>query len=252
MLVTVLAALALLAIVAARLDDRVAAAWAATDRWGRWHDEQREGVAAREWLLFSLATRPLGPLGFGSDSSLVRIDDRPYRLPSGTLVSVQDVRGLLSIAATDTTLLRAWLRLQGVDDRAADRLLDTLADHMDADDLRRLNGAEAPDYAAAGFPPPRNEWPLSAHELHAVLGWHAEPALTAQAIEVMTAVREGWINPNTAPPALLRALPGATEEGVQALLALREQRHIGTAGELAAVSGLALPDDPVRFFQGQF
>lgn len=251
-LVTVLAAMALLALLAARLDARVQAARDANDRWGQWQQTEQLLTSARERVLFAIATRPLGTLGFGAGATVLRVDGRPYVLADGVRVSVLDLRGLISVAHSEAPVMREFLRGQGVADRDLDGLLDKLADYSDLDPLRRLNGAEAAEYAAAGLPPPRDDWPLSPHEVRGVLGWHERPALVNAAIENMTAVRDGWINPNTAPPAVLRALPGASDEGVTALLALREQRHIASALELQAASGIVVPDDPVSFYPGAF
>lgn len=252
MLVTVLVALVLLALVAARLDERVAGFVDATDRWGRWQQAEQRIASARDELLFALLTRQISPLGFGSGALLLRSDGRSYRMANGVQLSVQDLRGLISVAITDAPVMRNFLLQHGVGDREADGLLDKLADYSDLDTLRRLNGGELAEYEAAGLPPPRNDWPLSPHELQAVLGWHDKPALLQAAAEHFTAVREGWINPNTAPPEVLRALPGASDEGVRKLLLLREQRHLASAAEVAAASGIVLPDDPVAYFPGQF
>lgn len=251
-LVTVLVALVLLAVVAARLDERVTSFLNATDRWGRAQRAERELANAREQLLFHLVTRQISTLGFGAGRDLIRVDGRPYRMPSGVIVSVQDLRGLISVTATDAPVMRNFLLQQGITDREADGLLDKLADYNDLDTLRRLNGGEASEYNDAGLPPPRNDWPLSPYELRAVLGWHKRPGLWRAAAEHFSAVRDGWINPNTAPPAVLRALPGASDEGVARLLLLREQRHLGSAGEVAAASGIVVPDDIVSFYPGQF
>lgn len=251
-LVTVLAAMALLALLAARIDTRVQAARDANDRWGQWQQTEQALASARERVLFTLATRQLAPLGFGAGPALLRVDGRRYALAEGVHVSVLDLRALISVAYPQAPVMREFLRSQQVAERDIDGLIDKLADYSDLDHLRRLNGGEAAEYAAARLPPPRNDWPLSPHELRAVLGWHDRPALTAAAIDSMTAIRDGWINPNTAPPAVLRALPGASEQGVAALLALREQRQITSAAELQAVSGIVVPDDPVSFYPGVF
>lgn len=250
-LVSVLATLVLLAVVVARLDARVAQAVAASDRWGQHTQAQAEVASAREVLLYTLSTQPLTARGFGPEPATLRVDGRHYRL-GRVLVQVQDMRGLISVVATGTPEMRNFLLQQGVADREADALLDKLADYNDLDDLRRLNGAEAADYAAAGLPAPRNDWPLSAHELRAVLGWHAKPQLADAASENFTAVREAWVNVNSAPRAVLLTLPGATGPGVRALLALREQRHLASAEEVAAATGMQVLDEPASFFPGQF
>lgn len=251
-LVTVMVTMVLLALVAARLDERVAGFRDAAGQWGRWVQAQADLAAGRDELLFLMTTRPMTPLGFAG-VPLLRVDGRPYRLPSGVWASVQDVRGLISVVGYDREVMARFLVLQGVPERETASLIDKLDDYNDLDDLHRLNGAEADDYAAAGLPPPRNDWPISPYELSLVLGWRDHPALWERASDHFTAIRDGWLNPNTAPPEVLAALPGATPEGVRAVLDLRERGfHIASAGALLALTGIRLADDPVAFYPGVF
>jgi len=251
-LVTVMVAMVLLALVATRLDERVANFRDASVQWGRWVQAQADLGAARDELLYLLATRRLTPLGFAG-TPLLRVDGRPYRLPSGVWVNVQDMRGLISIVAPDPGVMTRFLVAQGVPERDAAPLLDKLADYNDLDNLRRLNGAEADAYAAAGQPPPRNDWPISPYELSLMLGWRDHPKLWERASDHFTTVRDGWLNPNTAPPEVLAALPGATPQAVRTLLDLREQGfHVGSAAALLGLTGIQLPDDPVAFYPGVF
>ena len=251
-LVTVMVTMVLLALLAARLDRRVAVFREATLRWDSWVQAQADLAGGRDELLFIMATRPLTPLGFAG-APLLRVDGRPYRLASGVRVSVQDLRGLISIVSYDPGVMTRFLVAQGVPERGAAPLLDKLADYNDLDNLHRLNGAEAAEYAAAGLPAPRNDWPISPYELSLMLGWRDHRQLWERASDYFTAVRDGWLNPNTAPPAVLAALPGATPQGVRTLLDLREQGlHIGSAQVLLGLTGLRLPDDPPAFYPGVF
>lgn len=251
-LITVLVALVLLALVATRLDERVADFRDASAQWGRWVQAQADLAGGRDELLFLLATRPLTPLGFAG-TTLLRVDGRPYRLPSGVWASVQDLRGLISIVSYDPGVMTRFLISQGVPANNAAGLIDKLADYSDLDNLHRLNGAEADDYAAAGLPPPRNDWPLSPYELSLMAGWRDFPALWERASDHFTAVRDGWLNPNTATPSVLAALPGATPQAVGALLELREQGfHVDSSAALVELTGIRVPDDPVAFYPGVF
>lgn len=251
-LVTVLAAMVLLLLVASRLDQRLDRLRETTAAWQDQARSRTELASAHDEVVFRMLTEPLGPTGFGFGAHLLRVDGRWYVLPSGVRVSVQDERGLLSISNPDPTLIQAWLLQQGVTPAQAQSLSDALVDYSDLDDLRRLNGAEAEDYRRAGLPPPRNDWPISPYELRQVLGWHERPALWEHAHDDFTAVRDGWINVNTAPASVLGTLPGATTAGVQNLLRARESRHLGSAEEVLAVSGVRVPDDPVAFYPGVF
>lgn len=252
MLVTVLVAMVLLALVSTRLDERVTSFRDTTRQWGNWVQAHADLAGARDELFYLLATRQLTSLGFAG-APLLRVDGRTYRLSSGVRVSVQDLRGLISIVAYDPGVMTRFLVAHGVAERDAAPLLDKLADYNDLDDLHRLNGAEAEDYAAAGLPPPRNDWPISPYELSRVLGWRDHPVLWERASDHFSALREGWLNPNTAPPEVLAALPGATPQAVRALLDLREQGfHVDSAAALLGLTGISLVDDPVTFFPGVF
>lgn len=251
-LVTVLVALVLLAIVAGRLDDRVRAYREEQGGWQRWTREQSELSSAREELLFAIVTTQLSQAGFGRGKRVLRVDGRPYRLPSGVIVSVQDARGLMPVVDPDPGMLRHFLLQRGVKDREVSKLRDALADYADTDDRHRLNGVEADRYPALGLPPPRNDWPISPYELGLVAGWSALPGIWSRAGDVFTGVRDGRINPNTAIPEVLAALPGANAAGVGKALARREKRLFSGAADLMAESGISVEDDPINFYPGRF
>jgi type II secretory pathway component PulK len=89
----------------------------------------------------------------------LRLDDRPYRM-GDLVVSLQDEAGLVELNfARREVLLRLFVHA-GADPVEAGRLADQLGDYVDADDLRREDGAEAAIYRAAGLAPPPN-MPLS-------------------------------------------------------------------------------------------
>ncbi len=251
-LLSVLAALVVLSLVALRLDDRVERWRSERGAWSDWQAERHTLASAGQSLLACLLTRPLGPRGFGPEPGTLRVDGRAYRLPEGVAFSVQDMRGLVSVAEPLPELLRRFLRARGIAAAEAEAMIDALGDFTDADSLRRLNGAEAPQYEEAGLPPPRNDWLASPYELRRVFGWPAHPALWERATDWASAVRQPWVNPNTAPAEVLQALPGATPEGVAALLRVRDERHVPDAAELLAVSGIALADDLPQFYPGIF
>jgi general secretion pathway protein K len=118
-------------------------------------------------------------------------------------------------------LLKGLLISAGLDDEGAARLLDAIVDWRDADELPRTQGAERDQYQAAGLKYlPTNKPFVDVEELRMVLGMTAElfasiaPALTVHS-------RQTGINSILAPKAVLMALPGATEQDVDAYLAQR-------------------------------
>lgn len=251
-LLLVLGLLLVLAAVAARLDAQVDGFRQHIAAWQQLGEADLALHSVRDEVLYALGTRQLDVDGFGQGPHKIRADGQVYRLPSGVLVSLQDARGLIDVAIIDPPLLHNFLLQQGVPDAAIPPLIDALADYGDLDDLRRINGAEAPDYAAAGLPPPRNDWPLSPYELRLVAGWAQYPQLWQRAGDFFAARRSADINPNTAPPEVLAALRGATPAGVQALLERRRLLPITSAAEVAAVSGILLGADHEVFYAGLF
>ncbi len=233
-LVIVLAGLLLISVLALALDERIERWRNGVQSWGDWVAAGAELESARDEVFARLSAAQLSQLGFAG----LRVDGRPYQLPSGLRFSLQDTRGLLPVAEVQNeALLRNWLRRQGLDEPSAAALIDGLADYADLDNLRRLQGAEAADYEREGLPPPRNDWLMSPYELRRVLAWQRWPELWQRASDWASATREPYLNPNTAPQQLLLAIPGASDLGVERLLQEREVRAIDSEETLQAVTG---------------
>ncbi|HEX4871918.1 MAG TPA: type II secretion system protein GspK [Nevskiaceae bacterium] len=250
-LLSCLLGLVLLTLIASRIDLRAGEGRASLQRWVDWTEAEGELADAREQLLFHLVTQPLTPLGFGEGPARLRIDGRAYAYGRVRL-SLQDERGLISLVQPDLPVLRRWLLQQGIADEQIEPLIDQLADYQDRDSLHRLQGAEAEAYAEAGLPPPRNDWPLAADELRNIPAWRAQPRLVEDPDRWFSVVRDGWLNPNTAPAAILLAMPGASPEGVRRLLDWREQQPLASAAQVLQLSGIVVDNDPPGFYPGLF
>lgn len=156
-------------------------------------------------------------------------------LPDGAAHAWQDGDASISSTAVDESakidvnaaaelLLKGLLQnVGGQDAESAQRLAEAIADWKDADDLRRPNGAEAPDYRAAGlkYAPPNAAFQTPG-ELQRVLGM--SPGLFAKIAESLTVYsRQPGINPLTAARDVLLALPGTTPEMVDTYIAQRKE-----------------------------
>ena len=136
--------------------------------------------------------------------------------------SAADETAKIDINRAGDVLLRGLLtNVGGLDPDAAAKVLDAILDWRDPDDLRRPNGAEAPDYAAAGLKyGPANASFETTGELARVLG--VTPALFARIGPSITVYSYSTgINPTTASRDVLLALPAATPETVDAFIAQR-------------------------------
>lgn len=194
----------------------------------------------RSEALFRLSTTYISPYGLGLPKSAIALDDRPYEY-EGTSVQFQDARGLLNINGASDDQLRRFLRVMGVPSDQHAHLIDTLRDYVDADDLRRLEGAESADYISAGLPPPRNKPLISPMELKNIIGWRDMPSLWqgVPVTELVTVASVTAINPNTAPWQVLASLPGVTPEIARAIVARRKLDPISVA-LLSQMSGANL------------
>jgi general secretion pathway protein K len=124
--------------------------------------------------------------------------------------------------ASDPLLLGLLQTAGGLDPTAAAQMLDVIGDWKDADDLRRPNGAELPDYQAAGLTYGPSNAPFEAiADLQRVL--YMTPALYARLADSLTVfTRQTGINPLYATRTVLMALPNATAEVVDPYLQQRQ------------------------------
>lgn len=186
------------------------------------------------------------------DERRVPLDGTPYRWHFGDAsaeISLVDVGGLIDLNTAPRELLQGALEAAGLDaEDEREALLDAIEDWKDADDLRRLDGAEYDDYADAGFNyGPKNGSFDSVDELLQVMGMPADvferirPNLTVYS-------RARGVDPEVSPDGVLRSLPDVDVEDVEAFIQERAERHeaeeqapLWTAGggNLAAAPGLA-------------
>jgi general secretion pathway protein K len=136
-------------------------------------------------------------------------------------VAVDEAAKIDLNVAPDVLLKGLFQNVGGLDAEAAQKLVDAILDWRDPDDLRRPNGAEEPDYRAAGRKyRPANAAFETVGELRRVLG--VTPALYARVAESLTVYsRQPGVNTATASRDVLLSLPNATPEAIDAFLAQR-------------------------------
>ena len=123
-------------------------------------------------LAFVLLTHRTLGLGAGVGNRLLPLDGTtPFTLVGGARVQLQDMQGLVALNSALGDDIRRLLLQCGATAQQADRLPDTLLDYTDEDSLKRLNGAEAFEYAGSGLPPPRNQFLVARDELWQAFDW---------------------------------------------------------------------------------
>ncbi|MFQ3669995.1 MAG: hypothetical protein SNJ84_00900 [Verrucomicrobiia bacterium] len=116
-------------------------------------------------------------------------------------------------------LFQSW----GLDERSTRRLIDHLADWIDADSLRRLNGGEREAYEALGFRNmPLNRPFRTLQEMSWVLGMEQIEQRQPNWRDYFTTWGDGKLNPNEAPFDLLKVLLDLNESDRDRLQAFRD------------------------------
>ncbi len=179
----------------------------------------------------------------------LRLDDTTYRNSDGTLVRLQDSRGLLNLNFAEPDDVVRLLGTFDVESGARAAMVPRLLDYIDTDDLVRLNGAERQQYAEAGRAAPANGLLRTPWEARAVLGWDRYDRLwrVGDGLPLVTsATRTVGINVNTAPGPVLSAL-GVPADNIVQLLEQRRVRPFENIGEMTALLGAVAAVDPFRF-----
>ena len=171
--------------------------------------------------------------GSSVQSGELRFDGRPYTWPfdDGVVqIAIQSEAGKIDLNAAREELLLGLLRANGVEQPEV--LIDRIADFRDPDKDRRSEGAEDADYENAGRSQGAKDAPFeSVEELQQVLG--VSRTLYDRLAPALTVYSEArGIDPLTAPPEALRALPEIDPAVVEALLAERQAEEPDLVGLL--------------------
>jgi type II secretory pathway component PulK len=131
-------------------------------------------------------------------------------------VSISDLGARLNLNRAAEDDLRRFFAGERIDAGTADVLAQSIMDWSDRDDLHRARGAEREWYLAAGAELlPRNGPFESVDELRFVRGM--TPAILARVRQDLTVSGSGQVNVNSAPRAVLLALPGMTEVAIEVI-----------------------------------
>ncbi len=209
-----------------------------------WAEAEREAYAIRESIMFGAATGFRDEGGLALAGSILATDGRRYRVADGLDLSVQDERGLIGINTLDERSLSKLLAAIGIPTDQHPRIVDTLSDYMDPDDLRRLNGAEIAEYKQAGLGPPANDYLRTREQLRDVLGWReifaklaaaegVAPGIQSRFLDLFSTGRHFGLNVNSAPGGVLAMVQGIDPARIPALLDQRKARAFNSIAELA-------------------
>jgi general secretion pathway protein K len=193
-----------------------------TDREGRRGRPEPTGAEDLRWRV----NAPIPSVELGAGSATVWIDNES---------------GKINLNSADPPLLQLMLSPFNLDETAVNGIVDAIGDWRDADDLHRLNGAEDDYYQSLPEPYPCKDGPFtSVQELLRVKGITRELFYggLAEMVTVFPVTarggggQRGRININAAPPAVLRALPGMTQDTVAAVAEYRRTQDFRSPADL--------------------
>lgn len=160
-------------------------------------------------------------------------------------VRIDNESGKVNINKAGRGLLRLMLDGFELDDADKDIIVDSILDWRDKDSLRRLHGAENDYYLSLPNPYQcKNSDFDSVEELLLVRGIGREifygglkDRVTVYQDKTAEEKPQTAININAAAPALLRALPGMTDDLVQGLVEYRKEADITSMADLIEILG---------------
>jgi len=139
---------------------------------------------------------------------------------------LRDVGAALNLnEATEDMLRQFFAQGMDMDFAEADQLAQAIQDWRDEDEIPRLNGGEREEYLeeeALVLPPNRDF--VDVDELRHVRGM--TPELYVRAAPHLTLIGDGEINLNSAPEAVLLAVPGMDPGSVTEILRLRDSGYL--------------------------
>jgi type II secretory pathway component PulK len=180
------------------------------------------------------------------------LDGRVYAGMGRVRFALQDEAGMVALNSASPQRLEGLLTRFDDTEGSVATLLDTLEDYRDGNTLKRLNGAEREEYAAAGLPPPSDRDLRSAPEILQILGWRewfaARPEFRLHAW--LSAGHSDAFNPNVVPASLLEWLPGMAPATAARVVDEREREPFRSVPDFKARVDVELPvdDEQYRFF----
>ena len=257
-LVATLFAIAVIGIGAAYFASRVEGLQAAAFQQQALAEAERELVSIGHALMQASLVNPLTESGLvvkGAQNDPLVLDGRWYRMTNIGQLAVQDERGLISLNIADDNQLRRLFSTMGIPVERHDRLIDTLRDYVDIDDLKHLNGAERRDYIAANLAPPANDFLTTRDELRRVLGWRdllneletkGTPGAAERFLGYFSAHRMPAINVNTAPRLVMQSIANVDQARVGAFLDQRRVAPFRSALDLAPFMNGAIDFEAIQ------
>ncbi|MFA4916753.1 MAG: hypothetical protein WC560_08800 [Syntrophales bacterium] len=187
-----------------------------------------------------------------ADLKALPLNGEEVLLTDDIYVRLQDSNGMLSLASLNVTVMeRLFRKIWGMDNVSGQ--IDSLRDWIDADDLSRINGAEAFYYRGEGLPYTPRNYPLQyMDELKFIKGFDTE--LYDKIQPYLTMLPNTGFNPNTASDEVLMAYLDINEESLKILKDYMLKKAIASNIELFALTGrrISSNEEGIYFYPSVF
>lgn len=204
--------------------------------------------AAIAYTVYNFSTPPAGEgLAQGVSQGQSSADLPQPWLPNGVprswgfggnqlSIAVSNEQSRINLNRAPTQVLAALLAVLGVEEEAAVAIADAIGDWRDEDDLKLANGAEDPDYQAAGRSLGAKDAPfIAVEELQQVLG--VNRALYRRlAPEVTVDTESDQVDPAFASAAVLAAVQGLSLDQAAIQVEQRDNPALAGAQGMGAVN----------------
>lgn len=213
-------------------------------------------AATRTTSYAGLRTQPYvkpdaGPLAlfttdvFADRGDEIRLDGRAYKVKGGHSLRLQDAGSLTSLRSDKLLKLRGLLRSYAVERSEEERLISTLLDYIDRDEVVSVNGAERRAYESQSMLPPTNRFLSNPLQLYNVLGW--EPYLDRlpgffDEVTIYVADRDNYNNMTVR---AMQNLGGVEPADAERLLGYRQDKSFSNLRDALRVSGGVFERDPL-------
>ena len=176
-------------------------------------------------------------------SGTYEVDSQPV------FVNAADIGAKLNINDLSEDELKTFLAFVLNDYVVADGLAQSIMDWTDVDDIARLHGAEKDDYIKNGLLAlPSNAPFRDVEDLRFVKGM--TPEIFAAISPYLTTLGNGLVNLNSAPAAVMKVLPGMTDQILTTILGLRSQgQRITSVGEVMGAANRGRRRTPAQAAQ---
>ena len=179
----------------------------------------------------------------------LRLDSRTYDGVGEVQFSLQDTSSLISLGSLNNTKrLEKLLGYYGIPKVERQRLIASLKDYVDRDELASLNGAERSSYLRRNMLPPTNRFLHSPTQIYNVFGWSAALGSNKKLfVREVTPLGGNNYNFNTLTETGMLITDNINEVAVREIKKYRKDGFFKSIADVNKLIDVLVPVDPLEF-----